>query len=84
MIYDKTNEVIESFKDPTLFCLFEPIGFEEAIQDKRWKYAMDEEIKSIQKNDTWELVNLPIGQKAIHVKWVYKANKNSKGEVEST
>ena len=39
----------------TLFCLFanyEPIGFEEAIQDKRWKVAMDEEIKSIRKNDT--------------------------------
>ena len=67
-IYDETKKVTESLKDPTLFCLFEAISFEEAIQDKRWKGAMDEEIKSIQKNDTWELVNLPIGQKAIGVK----------------
>ena len=48
-------EVIKNQNDLTLFCLFancEPIGFKEAIQDKRWKVAMDEEIKSIRKNDT--------------------------------
>ena len=43
---------------------------------------MDEEIKSIQKNDTWELISLSNGYKTIGVKWVYKAKKNSKGEVE--
>ena len=43
---------------------------------------MDDEIKSIEKNDTWELTTLPKGQKAIGVKWVYKAKKNAKGEVE--
>nr|GFB86050.1 reverse transcriptase [Tanacetum cinerariifolium] len=43
---------------------------------------MEEEIKSIEKNDTWELTTLPKGQKAIGVKWVYKAKKNAKGEVE--
>ena len=39
----------------TLFCLFvdyEPVDFEEAVQDKRYRDAMDEEIKSIEKNDT--------------------------------
>ena len=43
---------------------------------------MDEEIKAIKKNDTWELVTLPIGKKTIGVKWVYKLKKNAKGEVE--
>ena len=43
---------------------------------------MDEEIKAIKKNDTWELVSLPKRHKAIGVKWVYKAKKNTKGEVE--
>ncbi|CAM8977162.1 unnamed protein product [Rhodiola kirilowii] len=33
---------------------------------------MDVEIASIQKNDTWELTPLPVGKKAIGVKWVYK------------
>ncbi|RZB65513.1 Retrovirus-related Pol polyprotein from transposon TNT 1-94 [Glycine soja] len=43
---------------------------------------MDEEIKSITKNDTWELTTLPRGHKVIGVRWVYKAKKNAKGDVE--
>ena len=43
---------------------------------------MDEEIKAIKKNDTWELATLPIGKKTIGVKWVYKLKKNAKGKVE--
>ncbi|CAB75469.1 copia-type reverse transcriptase-like protein [Arabidopsis thaliana] len=78
-------EVTENQENLTLFCLFaecEPMDFQEAIEKKTWRNAMDEEIKSIQKNDTWELTSLPNGHKAIGVKWVYKAKKNSKGEVE--
>ena len=30
----------------------EPVGFEEAVQDRRWKEAMDEEFRSIEKNST--------------------------------
>uniref|UniRef100_A0A2N9F020 Integrase catalytic domain-containing protein n=1 Tax=Fagus sylvatica TaxID=28930 RepID=A0A2N9F020_FAGSY len=56
--------------------------FKEAVQDKKWRNAMDEEIKAIKKNDTWELTTLPHGKKAIGVKWVYKMKKNAKGEVE--
>nr|GEV65178.1 copia-type polyprotein [Tanacetum cinerariifolium] len=39
-----------------------------AMKIKKWRQAMDEEIKSIEKNDTWELTTLPKGQKAIGVK----------------
>ncbi|GJR08472.1 retrovirus-related pol polyprotein from transposon TNT 1-94 [Tanacetum coccineum] len=46
------------------------------------RQAKEEEIKSIEKNDTWELTTLLKGQKAIGVKWVYKAKKNAKGKVE--
>ncbi|PWA61635.1 hypothetical protein CTI12_AA371330 [Artemisia annua] len=56
--------------------------FEEAMKSKKWRQAMDEEIKSIGKNDTWELTTLQKGQKAIRVKWVYKAKRNTKGKVE--
>ncbi|KAL5542845.1 hypothetical protein UlMin_010555 [Ulmus minor] len=35
----------------------------EALADKRWKAAMDEEMKSLQKNETWELVDRPAGKK---------------------
>ncbi|KAJ4724624.1 Retrovirus-related Pol polyprotein from transposon TNT 1-94 [Melia azedarach] len=92
---EKNEERTRSFRDLyeeterldnlTLFCLFaecEPMSFGEAIQDEKWRNAMDEEIKAIAKNDTWELVSLPKGHKAIGVKWMYKAKQNSKGEIE--
>ena len=43
---------------------------------------MDEEIKAIEKNDTWVLTSLPKDHKAIGVKWVYKTKKNASGEVQ--
>ncbi|KAK2456950.1 putative mitochondrial protein [Trifolium repens] len=78
-------EATENQDNLTLFCLFadcEPMNFQEAFEKKTWRNAMDKEIKAIKKNDTWELASLPKGHKAIGVKWVYKAKKNSKGEVE--
>ncbi|KAE8728448.1 hypothetical protein F3Y22_tig00004355pilonHSYRG00008 [Hibiscus syriacus] len=78
-------EVTERQDNLTLFCLFadcEPVSFQEAIQEKKWRDAMDEEIKAIEKNDTWELTSLPKGHKAICVKWVYKTKQNAKGEIE--
>ena len=33
---------------------------------------MDEEIEAIEKNDTWDLVDLPKDKNLIGVKWVYK------------
>ncbi|CAL5368351.1 unnamed protein product [Camellia sinensis] len=43
---------------------------------------MDEEIAAIEKNNTWELTDLPKGQKSIGVKWVYKTKLNQGGEVD--
>ncbi|KAL0448352.1 UNVERIFIED_CONTAM: Retrovirus-related Pol polyprotein from transposon TNT 1-94 [Sesamum latifolium] len=59
----------------------DPLTFDEAMQDKRWRKAMDED-KSIEKNNTWELSSLPKDHKAIGVKWVYKVKKNAQGMVE--
>ena len=78
-------EVTDRLKNLNLFCLFadcEPVNFQEAAQDGKWINAMDDEIKAIEKNDTWELAALPKGHKPIGVKWVYKTKKNAKGEVE--
>jgi len=43
---------------------------------------MYEEIDSIERNNTWDLVNLPEGKKSIGVKWVYKTKLSAYGEVE--
>ena len=39
-------------------------------------------IAAIEKNGTWELINLPTGAKLVGVKWVYKTKLNEKGEVD--
>jgi hypothetical protein len=31
------------------------------VQDLKWKATMDKEIKTIEKNKTWEMANLPEG-----------------------
>ncbi|CAJ2637501.1 unnamed protein product [Trifolium pratense] len=60
----------------------DPILFEEAVKHEKWRKAMDSEIKSIEKNQTWELLDLPIGAKIIGVKWIFKTKLNEKGEVD--
>jgi len=51
------------------------------VQDDVWIDAMDEEINAIEKNDTWELVDLPAEKDCIGVKWIYKTKLNADGEV---
>ena len=58
------------------------ISFEEMVQDKKWQIAMDEEITSIDRNNTWELTELPKGSQLIGVKWVFKKKMNGQGEIE--
>uniref|UniRef100_A0A2N9HZW3 Integrase catalytic domain-containing protein n=1 Tax=Fagus sylvatica TaxID=28930 RepID=A0A2N9HZW3_FAGSY len=40
-----------------------PINNYEALKDPRWKEAMSEEMKALQKNSTWEVVDLPEGKR---------------------
>ncbi|MCI27594.1 copia-type polyprotein, partial [Trifolium medium] len=59
----------------------DPVSFEEAKKNSNWKDAMNAEMKAIEKNETWELTELPDGAKKIGVKWVFKTKYNEKGEV---
>lgn len=47
----------------------------------KWFEAMQEELKSIHENETWELVDLPEEKNAIGSKWVYKIKYNQDGSV---
>jgi len=55
----------------------EPWDFKDAIEEKVWKEACEDEISSIIKNKTWELVDLPEGVKPIGLKWIFKIKRNS-------
>lgn len=59
----------------------DPAVFEEAEKSLKWREAMDEEMNSILRNQTWELSELPEGTKCIGVKWIYKTKFNEHGEV---
>ena len=59
--------------------------FQEAIDcvdNAKWKMAMKEEMDSLEKNKTWELVELPKDRKTVGCKWVLKLKKCVNGKVE--
>ncbi|KAH9679832.1 hypothetical protein KPL71_026291 [Citrus sinensis] len=53
----------------------EPMTYQEAIRGKNkleWKRAMDEEMTSLMKNKTWELIEKPTKRKTVSCKWIFK------------
>ncbi|RVW58364.1 Retrovirus-related Pol polyprotein from transposon RE1 [Vitis vinifera] len=48
-----------------------PNSVQEALADPRWKAIMNEEMKSLQKNETWELVECPPRKKPVGCRWIY-------------
>ena len=56
----------------------EPKSYKEAVSSKNrklWLDAMKEEMHSLEKNQTWTLVNKPANQKIVGCKWVYKTKR---------
>ncbi|CAI7872846.1 unnamed protein product [Closterium sp. NIES-54] len=63
----------------------EPTTLKEALESsdfEEWKKAMESELKSIEENGTWELVELPEGRKAITSKWLFKIKSEADGKIE--
>ncbi|CAI7816848.1 unnamed protein product [Closterium sp. NIES-54] len=63
----------------------EPATLKEVLESsdaEEWKKAMESELKSIEENGTWELVELPEGLNAITSKWLFKINSNADGKIE--
>ncbi|CAI7871062.1 unnamed protein product [Closterium sp. NIES-53] len=63
----------------------EPATLKEALESsdaEEWKKAMESELKSIEDNGTWELVELPEGRKAITSKWLFKIKSDADGKIE--
>jgi hypothetical protein len=59
----------------------EPLTYNEASKSQAWREAMKVEMGAITKNNTWKLVSLPEGHKAIGLKWVYKIKKDASGKI---
>ncbi|GJS67592.1 retrotransposon protein, putative, ty1-copia subclass [Tanacetum coccineum] len=60
----------------------EPLTYQEAFaceDSSKWKAAMKEEMDSLRKNKTWELVDHPAGQKLVSCKWLFKIKEGIEG-----
>ncbi|KAK3042700.1 hypothetical protein RJ639_000758 [Escallonia herrerae] len=60
----------------------EPKYFSQAVKHAHWKDAMAKEISALEANNTWTLMPLPSGKRAIDSKWVYKVKFHPDGTVE--
>ncbi|RVW37281.1 Retrovirus-related Pol polyprotein from transposon TNT 1-94 [Vitis vinifera] len=59
-----------------------PNSVQQALADPRWKAAMNEEMKSLQKNESWELVECPPGKKPVGCRWIYTVKYKVDGSIE--
>lgn len=64
------------------FSGIEPESFEKAQKHEVWVKAMKDEIRMIEKNQTWELVDLPKDRDVIGVKWIFKTKFNQDGSMQ--
>jgi hypothetical protein len=59
----------------------EPRSFAETERHTAWRAAMQLEMDAVEKNRTWELVDLPRGHSAITLKWVFKLKMDEVGAI---
>jgi hypothetical protein len=62
--------------------LVEPTTYEQACHDPNWVAAMKFEIQALEENKTWSMVPLPLGQRPIGCKWVFKIKYHADGTIE--
>jgi transposase InsO family protein len=61
----------------------EPVTYKESVsgsESSQWLTAMREEMESLDKNQTWELVKRPKGRKIVTCKWIFKKKEENSGE----
>ncbi|GKB87618.1 retrovirus-related pol polyprotein from transposon TNT 1-94 [Tanacetum coccineum] len=72
---------IKESKDHPIDSVIEPKNVKEAIQDKSWTMAMQEELNQFKTNDVWRLVPPPDNQTIIGTKWVFENKLDENGVV---
>lgn len=60
-----------------------PNSYDEALSgdnSSQWAKSMERELKSIETNETWEIVEKPVGKQILETKWVYAKKEKEEGE----
>jgi hypothetical protein len=80
----KLNKPIR-YRDALFSACNDPFTFEDAMtgdNSDNWKAAMNDEMLSLNKNETWTLVDLPKNKKPINNGWIYKTKYKANGDVD--
>ena len=59
-----------------------PNTVQEALGNPKWNQAIIEEMATLQKNETWELMPLPEGKKAVGCKWIFSIKYKADGTID--
>ncbi|KAK4395665.1 Retrovirus-related Pol polyprotein from transposon RE2 [Sesamum angolense] len=78
----RRTKLLSDIYETCNFIMLEPENFETAVKHKVWVQAMEEEIKMVEKNNTWELADRPKDKEVIGVKWIYKMKLNADGSIQ--
>lgn len=55
---------------------------DEALKDQNWKQVMLEEMRALNKNQTWELVPRPKGVTPVGCRWIFNLKYKADGTLE--
>ncbi|GKB16092.1 zinc finger, CCHC-type containing protein [Tanacetum coccineum] len=80
-LYQQTDEIEHPEELMMIRSDEEPVTYSEACKRGEWVKAMDSELASIERNNTWKLVDLPKNRKPIGLKWVYKVKRDPNGKI---
>ncbi|RVW51460.1 Retrovirus-related Pol polyprotein from transposon TNT 1-94 [Vitis vinifera] len=70
-----------SLRKASIDSILAPKTVIEALNHPGWKNAMLEEIRALEDNHTWKLVDLPQGKTIVDCKWVFAIKVNPDGSV---
>ena len=59
-----------------------PRTFHEALKSFHWKEAMNEEMRALLQNATWEIVDLPKGKNLVSCRWVFTLKCKPDGSID--
>nr|GEV90174.1 hypothetical protein [Tanacetum cinerariifolium] len=76
----RTRRQLESDGEMCMFVLTvsqtEPKNIKEAMADSAWIKSMQEELRQFDRLDVWELVDRPLCQNVINMKWLWKNKRD--------
>ncbi|KAE9021522.1 hypothetical protein PR002_g12226 [Phytophthora rubi] len=84
-LFDYVVELPESLVIQAIHAVMNPTSVNEALEAPdadKWIEALYKEFRELLRNNTWELVEKPVGVKVLTSKWVFVRKCNAQGQVE--